>query len=124
MFVTLVSAAMLATSAPVPKDDQAVDLLKLGERLGRLEVMMTWARMMATKDASATKSLVELKQQLADVKADAKLGKVTRRQVESLGALEVVMVGVLEMHLAGRGEPKQPFQELKEQLRKEWEAVK
>jgi hypothetical protein len=124
MFVILLSAAMLATSAPVPRDDQAVDLLKVGERIGRLEVMMTWARTIVAEDAEPTKAVGEMKQQLADVKTAARLGKVSRRQVDSLDALEVTMVGILEIHLAGRGELTKSFKEMKDQLKKEWQIEK
>ena len=124
MFVTLVSAAMLATWAPVPRDDQAVDLLKVGERIGRLEVMMTWARTIVAEDEETTKALGKVKQQLADVKTAARQGKITRRQVDSLGALEVTMVGILELHLARHGELTKSFKEMKDQLKKEWETEK
>ena len=124
MFVTLVSAVMLATSAPVPKDDRAVDLLKLGERIGRLEVMMTWARTIAAEDAVPTKALGEMKQQLADMKTAARQGKISRRQVDALRTLEVATVGLLELYLAPRGELTKSFRDMKAQLEKEWEVEK
>jgi hypothetical protein len=124
MFVTLVSAAMLATSAPVPKDDHVMDLIKVGERFGRLEVMMTWARTIAAKDDWTKERLGKMEMLLAEGKTAARQGKISRRQVDALRTLEVATVGLLELYLAPRGELTKSFRDMKAQLEKEWEIEK
>lgn len=122
MFAATLAAGLLAVAAPVPKDVPQYDIFKEGQRLGRVDALVTWTLTLNGLDDESKKVLEGVKEKLVTLKKAVKERKLNRDQLDSLQALEVSLVGILEIHLAGQGKLTESFKKFKEELEKEREA--
>lgn len=116
--LALLLGALLVAGEPQAMNAQLANLLQFGRECGRAEVLMAWAESTATPEMADRLQAVRRDfQELVETPEGG--GTPSQNQIESVRAMNVLLLGLIEVQLAGSsraGAAPKELRDLKERL--------